>query len=83
MKKIQKHTLIIALLSIMSYTTTAQKYKTAIGFRVGGQTNGLTIRHFTNSKTALEGILSVGQNAFLVTGLYEKFVPISGASGLN
>jgi hypothetical protein len=83
MKKLQKHTLIIALLSILSFATTAQKYKTAIGFRFGGQTNGLTVRHFTNSKTALEGILSAGHNAILVTGLYEKFVPISGASGLN
>lgn len=83
MKKLHEHILIIALLSIISLETTAQRYKTAIGFRFGGQTNGLTIRHFTDSKTALEGILSVGYNAFLVTGLYEKFVPISGASGLN
>jgi hypothetical protein len=83
MKNTHKHTLIILLLTISSFTTTAQKYKTAIGFRIGGQTNGLTVRHFTNSKTALEGILSVGHNATLITGLYEKFVPISSASGLN
>jgi hypothetical protein len=83
MRKIQTHTLIIFLFSIISFATNAQKYKTAIGFRVGGQTNGLTIRHFTDSKTALEGILSVGHNATLVTGLYEKFVPIRGAAGLN
>jgi hypothetical protein len=35
----------------------AQDYKTGIGVR-GGLYNGLTIKHFLGSKTAVEGLLS-------------------------
>jgi hypothetical protein len=48
----------------------AQDYKTGIGVR-GGLYNGLTIKHFLGSKTAVEGLLSTRWGGFEITGLYE------------
>lgn len=48
----------------------AQDYKTGIGIR-GGLYNGLTIKHFLGSKTAVEGIISTRWSGFEITGLYE------------
>lgn len=79
----KKLILLIVLIGLFSCTLYSQSYKTAIGARLGGQTNGVTIRHFTKSKTALEGILGIGYRSYVITGLYEKFVPIKGANGLN
>jgi hypothetical protein len=50
--------------------TTAQDYTTGIGFR-GGLSNGLTVKHFISSNTAIEGILSTRWQGFEITGLYE------------
>lgn len=61
----------------------SQDYKTGIGIRLGGLTSGLTVRGFTNSSTAMEGILGLAHRSFIITGLYEKFQPISNAEGLN
>jgi hypothetical protein len=58
-------------------------YNTAIGVRFGGLTSGLTVKHFTNPTTALEGILSFGYRSFVVTGLYEKQYDIASAPGLD
>ncbi len=82
-----KNTITTILLMIMLSATAAhaqsQSYGTAIGARLGGLTSGLTIKHFTSSSTALEGIVSFGSRSFLITGLYEVHNPISGASGLQ
>ncbi len=48
----------------------AQDYNTGIGIR-GGFSNGLTVKHFIEPKSAIEGILSTRWNGFIVTGLYE------------
>lgn len=48
----------------------SQNYKTAIGVRVGLY-NGLTVKHFLGSSTAVEGILSTRWDGFNVTGLFE------------
>lgn len=56
-------------------------YKTAIGVRAGG-TSGLTVKHFTSSSTALEGIVGIWPYGFSLTGLYEKHAN-AGVSGLN
>ena len=82
MKNFKKICITIVSILILSSGVSAQG-NTAIGIRFGGQTSGLTIRQFTNSNTALEGIVSFGHNSFLVTGLYEKFVPISNAPNLK
>ena len=48
----------------------AQDYKTGIGVR-GGLYNGLTIKHFLSSKTAVEGLVSTRWEGLEITGLYE------------
>jgi hypothetical protein len=54
----------------------AQSYQSAVGLRLGGLTNGLTVKHFVSNSSALEGILSIGNKAFVVTGLYEMHTPV-------
>jgi len=82
MKKYSLHILTILFLSFASVTQ-AQDYHTALGVRLGGLTSGLTIRHFTNPGTALEGIVGVGHRAFILTGLYEKQRAFENAEGLS
>ncbi len=48
----------------------AQYYKTGIGLRVG-LFNGITLKHFINFNTALEGIIDTRWDGFEITGLYE------------
>lgn len=67
--KYLKLTLLLVLLSTTPLL--AQNYKTGIGLR-GGYVYGLTIKHFVNSNTAVEGILSPRWGGLLLTGLYEK-----------
>lgn len=57
------------LLCLISFSK-AQNYNTGIGLR-GGFANGLTIKHFTGSKTALEGIIASRWRGLELTGLYE------------
>jgi hypothetical protein len=66
-----------------THPSTGYDYNTAIGARLGGLTSGLTIKHFTNPTTALEGILSFGHRSFVVTGLYEKHYDIASSEGLK
>lgn len=63
-------------------TILAQDYSTAIGLR-GGPGYGLTIKQFTSSNKALEGIVSPLWEGFLLTGLYEKHAPLFKANRLN
>jgi hypothetical protein len=67
MKKIVMISLIVFCLgSILK----AQDYRTGIGLR-GGFESGLTVKHFTHEKSALEFILSSRWRGFEITGLYE------------
>jgi len=52
----------------------AQEYKNAVGLR-GGLPYGITCKHFTGSKTALEGIIATRWDGFSLTGLYEIHNP--------
>jgi len=97
MKSIKKIIALIISAGIISLAASAQEntysnthpnssgygYRTAIGVRLGGLTSGLTIKHFTNPTTVLEGILGFGHNSFLITGLYEKHYDIASAEGLK
>lgn len=83
MKNLSKGYLLIVAILLVSFAAQAQNYNTAIGVRLGGLTNGVTIKHFVASRTALEGIVSFGQKSFLVTGLYEKHRSIDNAAGLT
>lgn len=65
------------------YKTNAQPYSTGIGLRLGGITSGITVKHFTGSNSALEGILSFGRHSLLLTGLYEKHTAFPKAEGLT
>ncbi len=49
----------------------AQDYQTAVGIKLGGYENGLSVKHFTNATTALEGILGFRNHGVVITGLYE------------
>jgi hypothetical protein len=63
-------TLILVLSILMS--AGAQDYKTGIGLR-GGISQGLTLKHFLNEKTAVEGLLQTHWGGVELTGLYEIF----------
>lgn len=79
---------IVAFTLILTTATHAQNlktgpsYKTAIGVR-GLGTSGLTIKHFTNSNNAIEGIVGFYPNAFSVTVLVEKYAQAFDTRGLN
>ncbi len=84
MKILTKTIRICALATLISFSAYSQQdYKMGIGVRLGGATSGLTVRGFTNNNTALEGILGIGYRNFMITGLYEKFKPITNAPGLK
>jgi hypothetical protein len=48
----------------------AQDYNTGIGLRAGFN-QGLTVKHFIGTRSALEGILATRWRGFEITGLYE------------
>jgi len=60
----------------------AQDYNTGIGLR-GGLSNGLTVKHFLSSKTAVEGILATRWQGFELTGLFEIHAPAFEVERLN
>ena len=72
-----------AFLMLVSFNSIAQPYKTGIGIRLGGISQGITVKHFVNSNAALEGILSFGRHSVIITGLYEKHQPFPKADGLS
>ena len=57
-------------------------FTTAIGLR-GGETSGLTIKHFIGGNTAIEGIVGLWHHGIHLTGLFERHVNAFGESGLN
>lgn len=78
----KKNILIVAIILCavgINTTSNAQSYKNGLGLRFGGLTSGLTLKHFTNQTTALEGIVSLGRQSVIVTGLYEKHAPLGGS----
>ncbi len=52
----------------------AQDYTTAIGVR-GGFAQGVTIKHFVSSTTAIEAIVTTKWKGFNMIGLYEIHAP--------
>ncbi len=70
MKKIVLTFILVISIGVMA---SAQEYKTGVGLRAG-LSNGLTVKHFVNSKAAIEGLLAMNVtdlNGFEITGLYE------------
>ena len=70
----KKFILLFSFFTIILTTSkiNAQSYKTGIGFRLGGISSGISVKHFMGSTAALEGILSFGSHYAMLTGLYEK-----------
>ena len=67
MRKLGFSILLLLCCQLSSY---AQDYNTGIGLR-GGFANGITIKHFVSSKTALEAIIASRWRGLEITGLYE------------
>ncbi|HET8828790.1 MAG TPA: hypothetical protein VFM79_05590 [Pelobium sp.] len=72
-KNLLKITPLLGLMLVLNTSVSAQaNYTTAVGLRLGGYENGISLKHFIASDTALEGILGFRPGVFVVTGLYEK-----------
>lgn len=70
-----KKLLVMLLFSaIFSLGVRAQDYTTGFGIRTGWG-SGLTLKHFINEKTALEGVLNSQWRGFSLTGLVEIHEP--------
>ncbi|MCD4772749.1 MAG: hypothetical protein K8R41_05120 [Bacteroidales bacterium] len=79
MKKI----ILISLFFVASsFTLNAQDYRTGFGLR-GGTSQGLSVKHFLSSETAIEGIVSTRWRGLMITGLYEIHNPAFDVYGLN
>lgn len=65
-----------------SLSTNSYRYNTAVGVR-GLGTSGLTIKYFTHSNKAIEGIVGFYPDAFSVTALLETYVNAFDEPGLN
>ena len=74
--------LVVAQQANAQLATNSSNYSTAIGFR-GGETSGLTIKHFMGNQNALEGIVGLWYHGFSATLLYERHSQAFNASGLN
>lgn len=70
------------LLFALTTSVQAQDYNTGVGIR-GGAFNGLTIKHFMTSTTAVEGVLSTQWSGWLISGTWEKHAPAFNADGLK
>lgn len=68
--------LLSALFSFFSISSlTAQDYETAIGVRLGSA-NGISVKHFVNQSTAVEGLLVYRRNGFRVVGMAVGHIPL-------
>jgi hypothetical protein len=74
--------IVISMLTANAQSVNSSTYNTAVGIRLGG-TSGLTIKHFTSSDAAIEGILSFWYRSFGLTGLYEKHAKAFNEPGFN
>lgn len=72
----------IILFAILVSTASYGQYNVAVGLRAG-ETSGLTIKGFTGSGAALEGILGMWSHGFSATLLYEVHTPVFNTDGFN
>jgi hypothetical protein len=82
-KSANRTLVLLTALVLLSSAVQAQNYKTGVGIRFGGLTNGLSIKHFTAPTIALEGLLSTANNGFFFTGLYEKHAAVGNDPALR
>ena len=67
---------------ILTISTQAQDYNTGIGIRAG-TSNGLTVKHFINPGSVLEGIFATRWQGYNFTGLYQKYDQAFNVNRLN
>lgn len=78
-----KKLMLVLLISMFwGLKSNAQDYNTGIGLR-GGWGTGLTVKHFLNSKAAVEGILDSRWHGLGITGLYELHTRAFDVDRLN
>ena len=77
-----KKVTILILFTLFSLTSSAQKYRTAVGARLGRDNFGVSIQQKVMEKSTLEGIFSAGSDQVLGTVLLERHFPILG-KGFN
>jgi len=65
---------IVCILMITASFSFGQNYQTSAGVR-GAFVSGISVKHFVEKSTALEGILTVGIWGAGITGLYELHAP--------
>ncbi len=83
MKAIRSLTLILLICLVGQGKLLAQKdYNTGIGFRAGPMA-GISLKHFINSDTALEGIFNSRWHGTLIQALYEKHQDVFGDPNFN
>jgi hypothetical protein len=71
MKKLCFVLLFISAVVFFGKTANAQTYQTAAGLRFSYE-SGVSIKHFTDATTALEGVLGFRNKGVVITGLWEK-----------
>ncbi len=82
MNNFTKTVSLLILLALISFSSNAQDYNTAIGVRLGYGT-GITAKHFIASNRAVEGIIDSRWQGVRVTGLYEVHKKFPNAEGLG
>jgi hypothetical protein len=73
--------LMMGLSQITKAQSMGSNYKTAVGVKF--YPTALSVKHFTSSNTAIEGLGYFYKDGFRVTGLYELHYDIAGAEGLK
>lgn len=73
--------MMIAFTQITKAQSMGSSYKTAIGVKF--YPTALSVKHFTASNKAIEGLGYFYNDGFRVTGLYELHYNIDGAEGLK
>ncbi len=82
MKKILFFVLLSSVITLSSFAqNNGSSYKTALGVKF--YPAGITLKHFTQTNRALEGIGYFWEDGFRFTGLYEIHGDFNGANGLK
>jgi len=83
MKKLIIYLFLSVSFLLISKLSNAQGYQAAVGLKFGGYENGLSIKYFSTSDIALEGVLGIRDHGLVVTGLYEIHQSVFGLHELK
>lgn len=79
--------MMIALFVALSFTASAQQYRTAAGLFIdvgdGSTWVGPTIKHYFSAENAIAGSVLFGNSWTVLSAEYSYNKPIAGANGLN